>query len=141
MKIDKSFKELKYKRDFLFDSKAKEKDYFKNFTDEDEGFSWIDYRENTIKWFDNKLNVIFSWKLLFQKVTYVLATLGLIELFLNPFIGGIIIGVSVVSHIVFLILKKKEANELNVYGFAMTIIRWEIEDKYNLKKLNINPQK
>jgi len=138
--IEREIKKLKYTRDYLFNSKKKEKDYFRNYSEKCEGFSWIDYRKNTMIHFDDRLNVIFSWKLLFQKVSYILGVLGLIQLFLNTFIGGAIVALSVLVHIAFLILKKKQSQELGYYGFALAMIHSEIERNYDLK-LSINPQK
>jgi len=136
--IEREFEKLKYKRDYLFNSKAKERNYFKNSTEGSEGFTWIDYRRNTMKWFNDKLNVIFSWKLLFQKVSYVLAVIGLIELFDNILFGGIITGLSVLSHLTYHYFKWKQSREIGNYGFALAIIHEEIERNYSLK-LSVNP--
>ena len=140
--INRHFENLKYTRTYIGGSKKKEDERFENYDKQDgeNELNWIDYRKTWIEYYDDLLNVIFSWKLLFQKVSYILGVLGLIQLFLNTFIGGAIVALSILTHIIFLIFKKKQSQELNDYDFTLSIIHGEIKRIYNLD-MDINPQK
>jgi len=138
--IDRTFNSLKYTRTYIGGSKKKENECFKNYDKQDEKgeLNWVEYRKTWMTYYDDLLNVIFSWKLLFQKVSYVLAVIGLIELFNNLLFGGIIIGISVIAYLVYHYFKWKQSRELGSYYFVLAIIHGEIERNYNLK-LSFNP--
>ncbi len=140
--INRHFENLKYTRTYIGGSKKKEDERFKDFDrqDEKDELNWFDYRKAWMTHYDDLLNVIFSYKLLFQKVSYVLAALGLVELFLNMFIGLIIIGSSIIVHLAFYYLRYKQRREVGNYGAVLSILNLEIQRRYKVK-LNLNPQK
>jgi len=86
MAINRIFDDYKFKRNYIGGSKKREKELFdETQSDEKTGreVDWIKYRKLLIDHFDDKLNVIFSWRILLKNIAIILAIISLIMLYIK----------------------------------------------------------
>lgn len=133
MAINRIFDNYKFKRTYIGGSKKSEKQMFdETQSDEKTGrdVNWFEYRKLLINHFDDKLNVIFSWRILLKNIAIILAIVSLISLYfknINLFVGLVIL--SILSQLISIYLKKKENKEMGGYDFCLTITNNEIKQK------------
>ena len=118
--IDRTFLKYKFFRTFIGGgSKKHELEIFKKVQGSKEDNSdcdWFEYRRIFIQYFDDLLNVIFSWKILLKNLSY-------------PLISIIIFLISIIFQILYLYLKNKIRKRLNDYNMCLTIILCEIKEQ------------
>jgi len=132
--INRIFDDLKFFRSFLGGSKKEEKKIFNEFNSVEnlENLDWFNYRITMIKYFDDLLNMIYSWRFLFEKIQYVFAAIALVEFVINPILAGVTLGLSIITHIIFKIMCYKQKNKLKEYDFVLSIINNEILNRHGL---------
>ena len=109
--IDRTFLKYKFFRTFIGGgSKKHELEIFKKVQGSKEDNSdcdWFEYRRIFIQYFDDLLNVIFSWKILLKNLSYIFAILPIFLLSKSPLISIIIFLISIIFQILYLYLKNK----------------------------------
>jgi len=148
--IDRTFKDFKFKRTYIGGSKKREKEIFLEVqSDESKNreCDWVAYRNVNMQYFNDKLNVIFSWRYLFKNISYGFAIFtGILFFFyfyylLNSkflWIVGASFLISIICHLLYLWFLHKQEVELGNYNLALTIINGEIENLMR-QKLKKNP--
>ncbi len=138
--IDRTFDGLKFERTYMGGSKKREKQILDEVqgTEEKEyeDCDWIGFRNALTTHYDDKLNVIFSWRYLFKNLSCVVAIIALF--FVGAYfyhnlnqnflwvIGGTVL-LSVIFHITYLIYLNKQESELRDYDLGLSICIGEIE--------------
>lgn len=134
MAIHRTFNTYKFTRTYLGGSKKIEKKLLYDVQDSDNdciNCNWVEFRKLFIPYFDDTLNVVFSWRKLMNIVRY--ALIGVSVLFIiNVSIFGIIFGLSLISHLIYLRLNFIEKRKLFEYDFCMVIINDNVRQKTGL---------
>jgi hypothetical protein len=132
--IDRTFVKNKYRRTYIGGSKEKELNIFRQVqgTKEDNSeCDWLEYRRILTAYLDDVLNVIFSWKNLTQKISFVLLILSMV-LFKFPLIFPIILFLSITSMIIHLKLSAVEKKKLKDYDYCLDVTLNEIRKQTGL---------
>jgi|GEM_PF-496529 len=134
--IFRTFNNLKFKRTYIGGSKKHELEMFlktQGNNDDNSDCNWIEYRKILIQYLDDILNIIFSWKLLFQCLGYTFLLLSVLLATKNLFISIIIFLISIIFQILYLYLKNKINKKLCEYNFALDIVLNEINKQTGLE--------
>ncbi len=122
--INRTFITNKYFRNYIGGTKKKELENFSivqdikgNYTNCD----WLEYRRMIITYFDDQLNVLFSWKNLTHKLSFLFLFISIL-FFSFKLIFPILIILSILLQIIHIIFKIKEIRKLKVYDMSLTII-------------------
>lgn len=125
--IHRKFNQLKFTRTYIDGSKENE---IKKFNDvqgikeDNSECDWFEYRRLLIQYLDDTLNVILSWKYLFNILRYIFIFLTVMLIMMKSDIFGIItiLLLTIVSHFSFHYLKKSEKKRLSAYDFSLDMI-------------------
>ncbi len=123
--IHRKFDGLKFRRTFIGGSKREELKKFaevQGVKEDNSECDWLEYRRMLIKYNDDTLNIILSWKYVFGILRIIFAVLTLLISFSNPTISLFVLGVSAIFHTSFVVLKNKEMKRLSIYNFSLDII-------------------
>jgi hypothetical protein len=127
--IDRAFKENKYYRTYIGGSKQKEMRIFTKVqgkADNNSECDWLEYRRILTQYFDDVLNVLFSWKILTENISIVILILG--SLFINnTVIFFPIILISIIIRIISFKLGLKIEKILKNYNICLSITLNEIK--------------
>jgi hypothetical protein len=131
--IDRTFLKYKFFRTHIGGSSKKhEVEIFKKVQGIEEDGSdcdWFEYRKMLVQYFDDLLNVIFSWKVLLKNLSYIFAIFSIFLLFKGLLIFIIIFSISFIFQILYLFLKNKIRKRLGEYNMCLTIILYAIKEQ------------
>lgn len=126
--IHRKFNKLKFSRTYIGGSKQQENEIFASVqgTKEDNSeCNWFEYRRLLMKYCDDNLNIILSWKTVLNVLRHVFLALGILIAFLNPTYAIIAALISFISYMIYLFQSNKERKTLAQYEFALDIINRE----------------
>jgi hypothetical protein len=135
--INRTFNDYKFKRTYLGGSEKSERlilDSTQGSSEKNyEDCNWFDFRRHLNYHYDDKLNVIFSWRMVFNNIRYILAIIAFILLFSFFKLSIIVFFISIICHVIYIILKTKQVKTLKEYDFCSSIINDEIKKKTGIK--------
>jgi len=123
--IHRKFNKLKFKRTYIGGSKQRELEIFANVqgTKEDNSeCNWFEYRRILMQYCDDNLNIILSWRHVFDILRYGFMVLAVLLSFLNPIYSIPAIILSLITMILFQMQKSKEMKRLAEYNFSLEVI-------------------
>jgi len=132
--INRTFATNKYIRNFIGGTKQKELEIFSTVQDTEGNYAncnWLEYRKMVITYFDDQLNVLFSWKNLTHKLSFLFLIISII-FFKIQLIFSILIIISILLQIIHVIFKIKEIRKIKDYDMSLTIISNKINNELNI---------
>ena len=123
--VHREFNTLKFRRTFIGGSKQRELDIFleaQGTKEDNSECNWLEYRRLLMKYCDDILNVILSWRYVVGILRIVFAALALLISTINPVIGLIVLAIAASCHASFWHLKNLELRRLSEYNFSLDII-------------------
>lgn len=122
--IIRTFNKLKFKRTYIGGSKEKENEIFLKTQGVANDFSdcdWFEFRRICVHQFDDKLNVIYSWK-------YITSVLFIISSIYTSYSFNILFCIiTFILGLIFLILRHYQQIQLRGYDFALGITISEVK--------------
>jgi len=133
--IYKEFKSLKFQRSYIGGSRRNEDEMFLKVqgTQEDDysDCDWLEFRKLLIKYWDDILHVFMSWEY-FIKILTICLFITSIVLFKFQQISLIMFGVSIISFLTFIFIRKKRIRIISNYDFTLSIVSNEIKKIFGL---------
>jgi len=130
--INRTFNKYKYFRTYIGGSKENEINLFFIAQDTKNDFknsNWLEYRKLLINYFDDYLNVIFSWKNLFQNLSYILIFFSIFTIIIHSLILSLsFVGVSIIFQFIYMIFRKHEKITLKQYEICLDIVLNKIKE-------------
>jgi hypothetical protein len=126
--IHRKFNKLKFKRTYIGGSKKRELEIFASVQGAKEDNSecdWFEYRRILMRYCDDILNVILSWKTVLNVMRHAFLILGILIAFMNSTYAIIAAIISFVAYMLYLSQTNKEMKTLAQYGFALDVINRE----------------
>lgn len=123
--IHRKFDNLKFKRTYIGGSKKRELEIFNEVQgtkDDNSECDWIECRRIFTQYYDDLLNVIFSWKYLIDKLSIIFIILGILMIFAGKNISIFFLIISLGFYITYQIFKQIEKKNLFAYSFSLDII-------------------
>jgi hypothetical protein len=127
--IDKTFEKYKYRRTYIGGSK---KDEMRTFTkvqgraDDNSQCDWFEYRRILSQYYDDVLNVLFSWKNLTENISNVILIVGILFLHTDAIFYSLI-ATSIIVRIISYKLGLKVENILKNYEMCLSVTLNEIK--------------
>jgi len=123
--IHRNFNNLKFKRTYIGGSKERELEIFANvqgIKEDNSEVDWFKYRRLLMKYCDDVLHIILSWRYLFNIFRYGFLVLATLLSFINPIfsIPALILGG--LALIGFQVLKNRESKKMGEYSFSLDVI-------------------
>jgi hypothetical protein len=117
-----TFSKLKFFRTYIGGSKKTEFDTFQKVQglSDNSDCDWLEYRRILNTYINDTLNVIFSWKYLFEKMSLILLIFSFL-LFNYPILSIIFLCISFVSRLTYYILKSIETKNVKDFNMCITI--------------------
>jgi len=126
--IHRKFNSFKFTRTYIGGSKQRENEIFTEVqgTKEDNSeCNWLEYRRLLMKYCDDVLNVIVSWRDLLGKLRIVFAVIAVIVSISSIGVGILFILLAALSHATHWHLKCLELKRLSDYNFSLNTINQE----------------
>ena len=123
--IHRKFDKLKFKRSYIGGSKQRERDIFTDVqgTKEDNSeVDWFEYRRVFVKYSDDMLNIILSWKYVTNVLFIIFLVLAALVSFSSIQASGLLLILSTVFLLSFQYFKYREKKSLSAYNFSLDII-------------------
>ena len=123
--IHRKFDGLKFRRTFIGGSKQQELKKFaevQGAKEDNSECNWLEYRRIFMQYFDDKLNILLSWRYVVGILRVVFAVLALLLSLANPIVGLVILGLAAGFHGAHWHLKGLETKRLSVYNFSLDMI-------------------
>jgi len=127
--IDRTFAKYKYRRTYIGGSK---KDEMRTFTkvqgraEDNSDCDWFEYRRILSEYYDDVLNVLFSWKTLTENISNVILIIGILFLHTDVVFFPLI-ALSIIVRIVSYKLELKVEKILKNYNMCLTVTLGEIK--------------
>jgi len=120
--MEKTFSKLKFFRTYIGGSKKSEFNIFQKVQglDNNTNCDWLEYRRILNIYFNDILNVIFSWKYLFHKLSIVLLILTFLT-FNYLILSIVLIITSFIFRIIYEIFKFIELRKIKNFNMCITI--------------------
>ena len=134
--VHRTFDNLKFKRTYIGGSKQRENETFSKVQGNKEDNSecdWLEYRRILTQYFDDQLNVILSWCLVLKNLSFALAIIAVIAMFINTYISFSILFISIIVRGLYVYLKKKESKKLFFYNYSLDVTLNEIREQTGLE--------
>ena len=134
--VHRTFDNLKFKRTYIGGSKQRENETFSKVQGNKEDNSecdWLEYRRILTQYFDDQLNVILSWCLVLKNLSFALAIIAVIAMFINTYISFSILFISIIVRGLYVYLKKKESKKLFFYNYSLDVTLNEIKEQTGLE--------
>lgn len=126
---ERIFNERKYWRTYIGGSKQREMWIFTKVqgrAEDNSQCNWLEYRRILIQYYDDVWNVLDSWKILIQNISFIILIIGVLFL-TNNMIFFSIIALSFTFRIISFKLELKIENHLNNYNMCLSITLSEIK--------------
>jgi len=126
--IQRKFNKLKFRRTYIGGSKQRELEIFASVqgTKEDNSeCDWFEYRRLLMQYCDENLNIILSWRYVFNILRYGFLILGILISFINPMYSVVAIIFGLIALVLFQIQKNKQIKRLAEYNFSLDVINRE----------------
>jgi hypothetical protein len=141
MTLNRTFNNLKFKRTYIGGSLGSKNQMLH---DVDEKEDWLEYRNLATKFFDDKLNVILSWKIILNVVRYGMVIISMFFMLLYNinnssnylYLAVILFFVSLISNVLFIVFERKLRKWHFNYDLILSHILNEIKKNtgFNLSK-------
>ena len=135
--INREFNELKYTRTYIGGSKENEIQTFLKVQGNKEDNSecdWIEYKRILIKYFDDILNILLSWRIVTRNISYLLLFLSIISLIITNIPLAIAIAIiAIYLRIISAFFYVKQQKKLFIYDFSLNIVLAEIKKQTGLE--------
>jgi len=134
----RNFEGRKYRRTYVGGTKEKELETFLEVqgTKEDNSeCDWLEYRRIFTSYFDDRLHVILSWRMLMIELSYVALILGVLAVKI-PILLFTLIGLSVVFRLISFNFKQRQLRQARNYDIGLDITLTEINKQtgFNISK-------
>lgn len=119
------YKKLKFKRTYIGGSKKNETQILNDVqgvNNNESECNWLEFKILLIKYFDDILNVILSWKLILNHFSIILIILSIIITLINPLISLSFFIISLIFQLISLYFKFLEKKKIKEYDFVITFI-------------------
>lgn len=134
--IDRTFENLKFKRTYIGGSKKTELQTFIKVQGNNE-CNWLEYRKIVVQSLDDQLNVIMSWKLVFETVSelslgFMFFTISFGLIFSTPisiYMAISMLILSIITKLLYISFNNLENKILSIYNFSLDIILKKIKEE------------
>jgi len=126
--IYKEFNKLKFKRTYIGGSKKIENKLLtdaQGILEDNSDCNWVEFEKLLIQYLDDILNIILSWKYIFNALRFFFIITVIPVSFINLYFSILVFLISIIFHLTFHYFKYVERKKLFEYNFIINFLSTE----------------